>query len=83
MFFNDTGWKKRGRRIGELRVKGTREFRLGRADWGMRCSICRSENISAGAVIAKSVKSSLDKGKHDKKDDEEKKLTFDPKYMCE
>jgi hypothetical protein len=46
--------------MGELRVKGIRELRLGLVDWGMRCNICRLENISTGAAIAKRVKSSLE-----------------------
>jgi hypothetical protein len=45
--------------MGEWREKGTRELRLGLVNWGMRCSICRSENINTGAARAKRVKSSL------------------------
>ena len=46
--------------MGEPRAKGIRELRLGFADGGMRCNICRSENISVGVAIAKRVKSSLE-----------------------
>jgi hypothetical protein len=47
--------------MGEPRAKGIRELRLGFADGGMSCSICKSENISAGVAMAKRVKSSLDR----------------------
>jgi hypothetical protein len=40
-------------------VKGIRDVMLGHVECGIRCSICRSENISTGAAIAKRMKSSL------------------------
>ena len=46
--------------MGEPRAKGMRELRLGFADGGMSCSVCRSENISVGVAMAKRVKSSLE-----------------------
>ena len=69
--------------MGEPRAKGMRELRLGFADGGMSCSICRSENISVGVAMAKRVKSSLEYVQFQREKIGQGERTFDTEHSCE